>query len=195
MIDMDLQVSYSSDYVNSSSHIDARMGCRSRSYSMKRTVESSVHYATKDDIAQKQEELKSLRIKLARLQASLGITGSERYESRRTVDDLDYISHIIDEVAYKIECCDDFIRNAHIIDPANRNIDIVSVLCNVKVLNLKGGNEMCFRIVGCDHHSVGSGNVSCMSPVGKSLMGHRTGDIVTVDVPAGKPNLKVLEIS
>ena len=193
---MSFNYNYGGDYVNSSSHIDARMGYRGRSYSMKRNVEPSVCYATKEDIIKKQEELKALKIELAQLQATHGLTGSEWCESRRTTEELAHISSVIDEVIYKIERCDDFIRNAHVIDTANRSNEVVSVFSIVKIMNLKANVEMCIKITELEQElSVNMKSVSPNSPIGKGLLGHRVGDVVSVEVPAGKMNFKVVQIS
>ncbi|MHB8174637.1 MAG: GreA/GreB family elongation factor, partial [Nitrospirota bacterium] len=38
------------------------------------------------------------------------------------------------------------------------------------------------------------GKISILSPVGKSLIGHAVGDVVTIRIPAGTVDYEILEI-
>jgi transcription elongation factor GreB len=48
------------------------------------------------------------------------------------------------------------------------------------------GEERTFRIVGPDETDSAGGLVSCESPMGRALLGHRVGDEVTVPRPKGE---------
>jgi transcription elongation factor GreA len=55
----------------------------------------------------------------------------------------------------------------------------------------EGGSEETFHLVGAVEADPGSGRISVESPIGRSLVGKRKGDKVTVNVPAGTTTLSV----
>jgi transcription elongation factor GreB len=62
------------------------------------------------------------------------------------------------------------------------------------VLVEEGGGERTYRIVGPDEADPSSGRISFQSPVGRSLMKRRVGDVVTVQRPAGEIELRIVAI-
>ena len=61
---------------------------------------------------------------------------------------------------------------------------VVDIGSTVKVVDESDGSEMTFRIVGSNEANVAEGKISDLSPVGKALIGHRAGDVVTDTVEA-----------
>lgn len=51
-----------------------------------------------------------------------------------------------------------------------------------------------YHIVGLAESDAEAGKISMDSPLGKALMNHHAGDIVTVDAPAGKFKVKILDV-
>jgi transcription elongation factor GreB len=80
-----------------------------------------------------------------------------------------------------------------IVDPAAQKPDRVRFGAAVTVLQSPGG-ERRVRIVGVDEAEPGSGNVSWISPVARSLMGARVGETVACELPSGPTRMKVLAI-
>ena len=72
-------------------------------------------------------------------------------------------------------------------------IDIGSV---IKVYDEDFKEECNWRIVGSNEADVVSGKISDQSPVGKALIGHRAGDVVTGVVEASGYNFtyRILEV-
>ncbi len=62
-------------------------------------------------------------------------------------------------------------------------------------LESETGESQRLRIVGSDEFDLKKGWISLHSPIAKSLLGKGIGDIVTVEVPAGKLELEIQEIS
>ena len=87
------------------------------------------------------------------------------------------------------------LRNAKIIDSSDIDLNVVSVGCQVKVLNLSNDLEMEFEIVGSVDAAPSSGKISNESPVGSGLVGHAVGDVVEIPVPMGSASFKILNIS
>jgi transcription elongation factor GreA len=54
--------------------------------------------------------------------------------------------------------------------------------------------EVEYQIIGSTESNPLKGLISNESPVGKSLLGGKVGDVVSVNTPAGIAKLKILEI-
>lgn len=64
----------------------------------------------------------------------------------------------------------------------------------LKLKDLEMGETEDYQIVGFAQADPDIGLISDESPVGKALLGHRLGDTVEVEVPAGVISFEVLEI-
>ncbi|CAN5259431.1 transcription elongation factor GreA [soil metagenome] len=82
------------------------------------------------------------------------------------------------------------IRNAAVIEKANGD----SVGIGSKVVIKGGDGEETFTIVGSAEAAPREGRISNESPVGVALMGHRKGDKVVVNAPAGPIEYTVVRI-
>jgi transcription elongation factor GreB len=58
----------------------------------------------------------------------------------------------------------------------------------------ESGDELLYRIVGPDEFDVERGFISIDSPVGRALLGQRTGDEVVVRRPKGDAVFEILEV-
>jgi len=88
------------------------------------------------------------------------------------------------------------LESADVIDPleqGKRAGDKVLFGCTVTVEN-EAGEEKTFAIVGVDEISPEQGRISWLSPVGKALLGHRLGDMVTVRIPQGEEELEIVRV-
>jgi transcription elongation factor GreA len=84
------------------------------------------------------------------------------------------------------------LKNAAIIDESHNNCTQVNVGCSVHVEVNKG--EMEFMIVGSAEADPEKGWISNESPIGKALLGKKAGDIIEIEVPAGKIQYKIKKI-
>jgi len=71
----------------------------------------------------------------------------------------------------------------------------VLILSNVKLLNLKNGTVMTYSLVPESEANLKLGKLSVTSPIAKGLLGKTVGDKVEIEVPAGKLNFEIIEIS
>ena len=72
--------------------------------------------------------------------------------------------------------------------------DSVNVGTTVRVLYLDEDEEEEFTIVGARESDPMNNKISNESPVGVALLGHKSGEIVSVEAPDGAYELKILEI-
>ena len=92
----------------------------------------------------------------------------------------------------RIMTLEQMIKNAQIIDE-NEKHDLVEVGSHVTVE--ADGRKEKYTIVGSAEASPQEGKISNESPVGAALMGHKKGDKVTVQAPAGPVTYTVVRIS
>ncbi len=88
------------------------------------------------------------------------------------------------------------LESADIIDPVEqgqRAGDRVLFGCTVTVEDEEGECKT-FSIVGVDEISPEEGRISWVSPVGRALLGHRLGDVVTVRIPQGEEDLEIVRV-
>lgn len=87
------------------------------------------------------------------------------------------------------------IRTAIVIDDENVSTDSVNVGTSVKVEYVDEGDTEDYAIVGARESDPMNNRISNECPVGAALLGHKVGEIVTVESPDGPIQLKILEIS
>ncbi len=98
------------------------------------------------------------------------------------------------QVEERIMKLENMIRKAVIIDESSIDINVVTIGSIVKVKDLEFEDEDEYTIVGSAEADPYDGKISNESPVGKALLGRRTGDIVDVQVPDGTAKFEILEI-
>lgn len=64
----------------------------------------------------------------------------------------------------------------------------------VEILNEKTNETVTYQIVGEDEADIKSNLISIQSPIARALIGKEEGDTVTVDAPAGKLKIEILEV-
>ncbi len=86
------------------------------------------------------------------------------------------------------------IHTAIVVDDENVSTDSVNVATIVKVLFVEDGDEEEYTIVGAHESDPMTNKISNECPVGAALLGHKTGETVTVEAPDGIMTLKILGI-
>jgi transcription elongation factor GreA len=71
----------------------------------------------------------------------------------------------------------------------------VSILTTIKVKNIKANKEFVYKMVSEIEADFKTGKLSVLSPIGKGLLGHKKGDKVAIQTPAGLMEYQVLDIS
>ena len=95
----------------------------------------------------------------------------------------------------KISKLQEEISQARVIDESKMDDSKVLLLSTVKVKNTANGATMTYTLVPHNELDLKAGKISVNSPIAKGLLGKTSGDIVEIDVPAGKISLEILEIS
>jgi transcription elongation factor GreB len=85
------------------------------------------------------------------------------------------------------------LESALLVDPAQQSGEQVLFGARVTVEDENGDRHL-FMIVGEDEADIAANKVSWVSPLAKSLLGHKIGDSVTWLRPAGNQTLEITEI-
>ena len=172
-------------------HIDDRMRARGSSYASRRPVDDKApHYATPEIMEEKRQELATLEAEYDRLHES--IYGGNSLE-RLVGDDLALALVPLESLAERIESARRFIATAHVIDAGALNSERVQILSEVTV-GIQGiSAPMRLRIVG-QNEAISSKDVSCVSPVGKALLGRKVGESVDVQVNGRVLSYRILSL-
>ena len=86
------------------------------------------------------------------------------------------------------------LSTAKLIEEPATKADYVRMGSHIKVVDTDGEEET-YYLVGSNEADPRRGLISNESPIGRSLIGKRVGDEVTVVAPAGSFNLKILDIT
>lgn len=86
------------------------------------------------------------------------------------------------------------LQNYKLIDESELSSDVVNRASRVTIRDMKFKQDFTYQIVGPQQADPIKGRISDESPVGKALLGHKKGETVEVEAPAGKLKYKIIEI-
>jgi transcription elongation factor GreA len=95
----------------------------------------------------------------------------------------------------RIASIESMLTNVQIINEDDLGTEIVHVGSKVKVRDIDFDDICEYKIVGSSEADPVNGRISDESPVGKGLIGHKVGETVEIETPAGSMSYEVLEIS
>ena len=149
-----------------------------------------------------QESLDALKEELNYLETVREKEVSELIKEARSFGDLSENSEYDEakneqgKLYSKIAELKDLIENAEIVDNLEQDApkDTVTLGSIVRVRDLEDGFEDSFEIVGSQEANPKEGRISDDSPVGRGLHGHRAGETVTINAPAGEIKFEILSL-
>jgi transcription elongation factor GreA len=98
------------------------------------------------------------------------------------------------EIEARIEEIEKILKNAEVVVEEEIDLDKINVGCKVKLLDIEFSEEIEYKIVGSTEANSLEGKISNESPVGSALIGHKIGDAIDVETPAGVCSYKILGI-
>ena len=156
-------------------------------------MEAKKNILTYEGLKKYEDELENLKvvkrqevaqkIKEARAQGDL----SENAEYDAAKDEQRDIEARIDEL-------EKILKNAEVIVEDEVDLDKINIGCQVKILDIEMNQELDYKIVGSTEANSLKGKISNESPVGRALIGAKTGESVRVETPGGELEYQVLEI-
>ena len=151
-------------------------------------------YMTKDGYKKKMEEIAFLEsVERPRISAAIAealdkgdLSENSEYDAAKEAQGM---------LEMKIAKLKDLVANARIIDESKLNADEVNILSHVKIKNLSNNMIFEYTIVADSEANMRDKKIGASTPIAKGLLGHKTGEVVEIRVPAGLMKFEILEIS
>ena len=156
-------------------------------------AEGQFVYLTKDRLVELEKELKEMKTngrkkmaeKIATARAHGDLSENAEYDAAKEEQGL---------FELKISKMENILSRARIIDTSRFDNGKVHILSKVKIKNLKTKKSFEYTLVSPEEADFQAGKISITSPVGKGLMGAKTGEKVKVKAPAGILEFEILSI-
>lgn len=85
------------------------------------------------------------------------------------------------------------LRYAQVVKP--KNDAVIEIGKTVVLQFMDDKSEDTFELVGTPEADVGANKISLISPIGKAIMSHTVGDVVSIDAPNGAYQVKILKVN
>ncbi|MBQ5994542.1 MAG: transcription elongation factor GreA [Clostridia bacterium] len=148
---------------------------------------------TAEGLKQLQDELEQLKT-VGRKEAAEKIKVARSYGDLSENSEYDEAMSDQAKLEARISEIEALIKNAKVYDEASLGTEIVHIGSKVTISNSKK-EKFEYKIVGFAQADPANGKISDECPVGKALVGHKAGDKVTVETPAGVVTYKINSIS
>jgi transcription elongation factor GreA len=155
---------------------------------------AKVSYYTEEGLQKLKDELNYLRTKgradiakqIAEARDKGDLSENAEYDAAKDAQGL---------LEMKIAKLEQIVGNGRVIDENKIDTSKVSILSKVKIRNKKNGAMITYIIVSEEEADLKAGKISVKSPIGKGLLGKKVGEVAEIDVPAGKLEFEIQEIS
>ena len=94
----------------------------------------------------------------------------------------------------KIAKLKELVAGARIIDDSQLNTEEVQLLNKVTIKNLNNGMTVTYTIVTENEANFRENKLASTTPIAKALIGHKVGDQVKCQVPAGEVTFEIIKI-
>jgi transcription elongation factor GreA len=151
-------------------------------------------YLTRERLVAMEQELrrlktegrKSIAQKIAEARAHGDLSENAEYDAAKEEQQ---------HLELKIAKLEKSLSRANIIEAKDLPNDKIYILSNVKLKDLKTGEECQYLLVSPEESDFEENKISVTSPIGKGLLGRRKGDSVKIKVPAGMLSYKILDVN
>ncbi len=155
---------------------------------------SKVSYYTEEGLQKLKDELEYLKTKARRDIARQIAEAKDKGDLSENAE-YDAAKDAQGMLEMKIAKLEAIVGNARVLDGKNIDTSKVSILSKIKIKNNKNGAILTYTLVSEEEADLKSGKISVKSPIGKGLLGKIKGEIVEIQVPAGKLEFEILDIS
>lgn len=154
----------------------------------------SVNYYTKEGLQKLKDDLNQMK-KVERPRISEQIAEARDKGDLSENAEYDAAKEAQGLLEMKISKLEELVANARILDSSQMDVSKVMVLAKVKLRNVANGAEMVYKLVSESEADLKTGKISVNSPIGKGLIGKKVGDRAEIQVPSGRIEFEILEIS
>jgi transcription elongation factor GreA len=143
-----------------------------------------------EKLRQDVQSLKDRRQQLAREIAEAAEKGDlkENAEYHAAKEEQQKVHRRIGELEEKL-------RSARIIEESTVPAGEVRIGATVRLLDVKSKDDVTYTLVDSAEADFAKGRISVRSPVAQGLLGHKEGEQVTIQLPAGPLTYKIVKVS
>ena len=155
---------------------------------------TKVSYVTEEGLAKMKKELEqminverpSISRQIAEARDKGDLSENAEYDAAKDAQGL------LEARIHKLE---ETIRHSRVLDESRIDTSSIQILSKVKLKNLKTNAIVEYLLVAESEANLKEGKIAITTPIGKGLIGKKKGDIAEIQVPAGKLNFKIVDIS
>jgi transcription elongation factor GreA len=155
---------------------------------------ADIKYFTKDGLENLKKELNELRTNGRKLIARQLAEARDKGDLSENAE-YDAAKEAQQHLEMKIVQLQQIMSEARIMDASKMDTSKVQVLSNVRIKDLRKDSIIIYQLVSDAESDFKAGRISVKSPIGQGLLGKAIGDRVVIDVPAGKLEFEILEIT
>ena len=153
-----------------------------------------------DEYVLPQKVIDELKEELRELRTTGRDTIAEKIKEAKSFGDLsensEYDEAMSDQAKMEARIADIeyMLAHAKVLDESTLSTERVHTGLSVRVYDRTFEEECTYHIVGVPQANPAEDKISDESPIGKGLLGHKVGDVVTVEIPNGFDEMEILEI-
>ena len=151
-------------------------------------------YMSREGIDKIRSELKRL-LEVEQPLLSQKMASAREYGDVAENTEYDVAKEEMNHLQRRIARLQDTLSRAQIFDPKGLDPDTITLLSTVKLEDLKKNKKITYTLVSPEEVDVDLQRISVQSPVGQALIGKKAGEVISVEVPAGVLEFKILSVS
>ena len=149
-------------------------------------------YLTQEGYDKKMEELAALEAQRPAIKQAIAeardkgdLSENAEYDAAKEAQGL---------LEMKIAKLKELVATARIIDDSKLNTEEVQLLNTVTIKNVANGMTMAYTIVTESEANLREHKIASNTPIAQALLGHKVGETVKVQAPAGVMNFEIVKI-
>ena len=154
---------------------------------------NGVIYLTRERLVELENELRELKIN-GRADMARKIGEARGHGDLSENAEYDAAKEEQQHLELRIGKLEQTLARSQVIESKDLPNDKIYILSKVKVLDLKTKEELAYILVSPEESNFEANKISVTSPIGKALLGKKKGDVVSIQVPAGRLEYRVQEI-
>jgi transcription elongation factor GreA len=150
-------------------------------------------YLTKEKLVELESQLKEMKTH-GRQEAARKIAEARSHGDLSENSEYDAAKEEMGMLELRIAQLEQTLTRTRVLDPTEVRTDKVYIFSKVELLDMLSNKKIEYQLVSTEEADIVKGKISTDSPIGKSLLGKVVGEVVSVKVPAGMKQYKILEI-
>ena len=150
-------------------------------------------YLTREKLMEMEAQLKDMKTN-GRQEAARKIAEARSHGDLSENSEYDAAKEEMQMLELRIAQLEQTLTKTRVIDPTEVRTDKVYIFSKVQLLDMLSNKQIEYQLVSTEEADLLKGKISTDSPIGKSLLGKEVGDVVSVKVPAGIKQYKILQI-